>query len=157
MKSRPSEFTPPMLAARTPDAVPNHPGSTNVQRAANVPPSHCVPCIPPHGASVGWAPHHFWDFAPHQPINPIGGRVIYFCFFAPHLSSCLCFCHLSLRLRPLVISVFAPHLSLSFVFVFFSSSLSCLVAGVVLSCLLFVSSYGFTSPLTITQTLATSF
>ena len=49
MKSRPSEFTPPMLAARTPDAVPNHPGSTNVQRAANVPPSHCVPCIPPLG------------------------------------------------------------------------------------------------------------
>jgi hypothetical protein len=32
MKSRPSEFTPAMLAARTPDAVPN-PGSTNVQRA----------------------------------------------------------------------------------------------------------------------------
>jgi hypothetical protein len=25
-----------MLAARNPDAVPNHPGSTNVQRAANV-------------------------------------------------------------------------------------------------------------------------
>ncbi len=38
-----------MLAARTPDAVPNHPGSTNVQRAANVPPSHCVPCLPPLG------------------------------------------------------------------------------------------------------------
>jgi len=47
MKSHPSEFTPPMLAARTPDAVPNHPGSTNVQRSANVPPSHCVPCFPP--------------------------------------------------------------------------------------------------------------
>jgi hypothetical protein len=29
MKSRLSEFTPAMLAARTPDAVPNHPGSTN--------------------------------------------------------------------------------------------------------------------------------
>jgi hypothetical protein len=28
-----------MLAARTPDAVPNYPGSTNVQRAANVPPT----------------------------------------------------------------------------------------------------------------------
>ncbi len=38
MKSRLSEFTAPMLAARTPDAVPNHPGSTNVQRAQNVPP-----------------------------------------------------------------------------------------------------------------------
>ncbi len=37
--------TPSVLAARTPDAVPNHPGSINVQRAANVRPSHCVPCI----------------------------------------------------------------------------------------------------------------
>jgi hypothetical protein len=48
MKSRPSEFTPTMLAARTPDAVPNHPGSTNVQRA-NVPTfPHCLPCTSPH-------------------------------------------------------------------------------------------------------------
>jgi hypothetical protein len=48
MKSRPSEFTPTMLAARTPDAVPNHPGSTNVQRA-NVPTfPHCFPCTSPH-------------------------------------------------------------------------------------------------------------
>ncbi len=47
MKYRPSEFTPAMLAARTPDAVPNHPGSTNVQRA-NVPTSsHCFPCTYP--------------------------------------------------------------------------------------------------------------
>ena len=47
MKSRPSEFTSPMLAARTPDAVPNHPGSTNVQRAQNVPSPQCLPCPPP--------------------------------------------------------------------------------------------------------------
>ena len=32
MKTRPSEFTPAMQAARIPDAVPNHPGSANVQR-----------------------------------------------------------------------------------------------------------------------------
>ena len=36
-----------MLAARTPDAVPNHPGSTNVQRAQNVPSLQCLPCLPP--------------------------------------------------------------------------------------------------------------
>ncbi len=48
MKSRPSEFTPAMLAAHTPDAVPNHPGSTNDQHAANVPTFPlCVPCTPP--------------------------------------------------------------------------------------------------------------
>jgi hypothetical protein len=35
--SRPSEDTPAMLAARTPDAVPNHPGSANVQRTNVLP------------------------------------------------------------------------------------------------------------------------
>ena len=81
MKPRPSEFTLPMLAARTPDAVPNHPGSTNVQRAANVPPSYCVPCIPPLGfvcpslypttmptsPVVTWPPPHS-RFASPSPI-----------------------------------------------------------------------------------------
>ena len=47
MKSRPSEFTSPMLAARTPDAVPHHPGSTNVQRAQNVPSPQCLSCTHP--------------------------------------------------------------------------------------------------------------
>ena len=48
MKARPSEFSPAMLAARTPDTVPNHPGSANVQRT-NVPPlPHRSPCtLPP--------------------------------------------------------------------------------------------------------------
>jgi hypothetical protein len=60
MKSRPSEFIPAMLAARTPDAVPNHPGSTNVQRAANVnvPPPHCVQCNP-----------HLVSSGPHLPLR----------------------------------------------------------------------------------------
>ena len=48
MKSRPSEFTPAMLAARTPDAVPNHPGSANVQRTNVCPLPQCSPCtLPP--------------------------------------------------------------------------------------------------------------
>jgi hypothetical protein len=47
MKSRPSEFTPAMLAARTPDAVTNHPGFTNVQRANVSTSSHCLPCTSP--------------------------------------------------------------------------------------------------------------
>jgi hypothetical protein len=55
MMSRPSEFTSPMLAARTLDAVPHHPGSTNVQRAQNVPCPQCLPCPPPPPSSCG--PH----------------------------------------------------------------------------------------------------
>ena len=48
MKSRPSEFSPALLAARTPDAVPNHPGSANVQRTNVLPLPHCSPCtLPP--------------------------------------------------------------------------------------------------------------
>ena len=48
MKARPSEFSPAMLAARTPDAVPNHPGSANVQRTNVLPLPHCSPCtLPP--------------------------------------------------------------------------------------------------------------
>jgi hypothetical protein len=44
MVSHPSEFTPAMLAARTPDAVPNHPGSANVQRTNVCPLPLCSPC-----------------------------------------------------------------------------------------------------------------
>jgi hypothetical protein len=49
MKSRPSEFTPAMLATCTPDAVPNnHPGSANVQRTNVLPLPQCCPCtLPP--------------------------------------------------------------------------------------------------------------
>ncbi len=48
MKSRPSEFTPAMQAARTPDAIPNHPGSANVQRTNVLPLHQCSPCtLPP--------------------------------------------------------------------------------------------------------------
>jgi hypothetical protein len=43
MTSRPSEFTPTMLAACTPDAVRNHPGSTNVQRLNAPTPPQCLP------------------------------------------------------------------------------------------------------------------
>jgi hypothetical protein len=47
MTSRPSEVTPAKLASCSPDAVPNHPGSANVQRS-NVPTfPHCFPCNPP--------------------------------------------------------------------------------------------------------------
>jgi hypothetical protein len=48
MNARLSEFTPAMLAARTPDAVPNHPGSSNVQRTNVCPLPQCSPCtLPP--------------------------------------------------------------------------------------------------------------
>ncbi len=51
MKSRLSEFTPAMLAARTPDAVPNHPGwpTSNVSMCVpspNVPCTLLLMCIP---------------------------------------------------------------------------------------------------------------
>ncbi len=47
MAARPSEFTPALLA-RTPDAVPNHPDSSNVQRTNVCPLHQCSPCtLPP--------------------------------------------------------------------------------------------------------------
>ncbi len=60
MKSRLSEFTPAMIAARTPDAVPNHPGYCNVQRASVLPHPFChhVPSF-----SCG---HH----VPSFPLHP---------------------------------------------------------------------------------------
>ena len=65
MKTRPSEFSPAMQAARTPDAVPNHPGSANVQRT-NVPPLHlCSPCTLPPSLEC---PSPFPTIHPNHPL-----------------------------------------------------------------------------------------
>ncbi len=51
MVSRPSEFSPAMLTARTPDSVPNHPGSASVQRPSVSPPP-VSPLYPPFTSRV---------------------------------------------------------------------------------------------------------
>ncbi len=79
MKSRPSEFTPAVLAARTPDAVPNHPGSANVQRTNVCPLPQCSPCTLPPCYVYPSPPiptHHPTtsdsnQCSPHSPTHPI--------------------------------------------------------------------------------------
>ncbi len=79
MKSRPSEFTPAMLAARTPDVVPNHPGSANVQRTNVCPLPQCSPCtLPPSLSRVSLTTSHHHPItsisnqcSPHSPTHPV--------------------------------------------------------------------------------------
>jgi hypothetical protein len=60
MKSRPSEFIPAMLAARTPDAVP---GSANVQPTNVLPLLQCSPCT--------ISPCHVWPSPTHLITSPL--------------------------------------------------------------------------------------
>jgi hypothetical protein len=62
MKSRPSEFNSAMLAAHTPDAVPNHPGSADVQRTNVLLLPQCSPCTLP--------PRHVYPSSPLPTTLP---------------------------------------------------------------------------------------
>jgi hypothetical protein len=98
MGARRSEFIAPMLATRTPAAVPNHPGNTNVQRANVLSLTHCPPCTP----APPFVPPSLLP-SPTLPIHPVLTST-----YSPH-------CHP--RLTPLLLTTIAtedspPSLSL---------------------------------------------